>query len=314
VTILSGDIGEKEKREDNCYHVLIGANGAVLDGLTIRDGYADGVAYDAKGGGIILYKRAPQDRPNLPTTTGYSVEVLNCILTANYARSGGAVYSYDRAKSSFTDCTFSGNSADNGGAVYDCVGSAPVYKRCRFESNSAVWRGGAAFFDYGARPTISDCKFIDNQAGAHGGSIFTVSRASQLENTTVFLNQCFFEKNRSRGNGGAAAFHDNTIASVSKSTFRANISGQNGGAVSVTERSSLESDGNTFDGNKAAKEGDDIFRDLANIHGTYRKVNETIPAVELISQFLQEDGSGKALWLLESPVCLQQRTIENANW
>jgi hypothetical protein len=47
---------------------------------------------------------------------------------------------------------------------------------------------------------------------------------------------------------------------------------------------------------------DGCFRDLASVHGTYRKVTETIPAVELLGQFLQEGGAGKALWLLDSPV------------
>jgi hypothetical protein len=47
---------------------------------------------------------------------------------------------------------------------------------------------------------------------------------------------------------------------------------------------------------------DGCFRDLASVHGTYRKVTETIPALELIGQFLQEAGAGKALWLLDSPV------------
>ena len=47
---------------------------------------------------------------------------------------------------------------------------------------------------------------------------------------------------------------------------------------------------------------DGCFRDLASVHGTYRKVTETIPAVELIGQFLQKVGAGKALWLLDSPV------------
>jgi hypothetical protein len=47
---------------------------------------------------------------------------------------------------------------------------------------------------------------------------------------------------------------------------------------------------------------DGCFRDLASIHGTYRKVAETIPAVELIGRFLHQIGVGKALWLLDSPV------------
>lgn len=47
---------------------------------------------------------------------------------------------------------------------------------------------------------------------------------------------------------------------------------------------------------------DGCFRDLASIHGTYRKVTETIPAVELIGGFLQEAGIIDCQWLLDSPV------------
>jgi hypothetical protein len=47
---------------------------------------------------------------------------------------------------------------------------------------------------------------------------------------------------------------------------------------------------------------DGCCRDLASIHGTYRKVTETIPAVELIGGFLQQIGVAQALWLLDSPV------------
>jgi len=47
---------------------------------------------------------------------------------------------------------------------------------------------------------------------------------------------------------------------------------------------------------------DGAFRDLASIHGTYRKVTETIPAVELIGKFLGEISVTEAVWLLDSPV------------
>jgi hypothetical protein len=47
---------------------------------------------------------------------------------------------------------------------------------------------------------------------------------------------------------------------------------------------------------------DGCFRDLASIHGTYRKVTETLPAVQLIGDFLKEIGVAEALWLLDSPV------------
>jgi len=38
---------------------------------------------------------------------------------------------------------------------------------------------------------------------------------------------------------------------------------------------------------------DGCFRDLASIHGTYRKVEETIPAIQLIGHFLTEIGTGQ---------------------
>jgi len=47
---------------------------------------------------------------------------------------------------------------------------------------------------------------------------------------------------------------------------------------------------------------DGCYRDLASIHGTYRKVTETIPAVKLIGQFLKKIGVAEAVWLLDSPV------------
>ena len=47
---------------------------------------------------------------------------------------------------------------------------------------------------------------------------------------------------------------------------------------------------------------DGCYKDLASIHGTYRKVDETIPAVQLIGQFLSEVGVDDCLWLLDSPV------------
>ena len=66
---------------------------------------------------------------------------------------------------------------------------------------------------------------------------------------------------------------------------------------------------------------DGCCRDLASIHGTYHKVTETIPAIELIGGFLQQTGIGEALWLLDSPVSnsgrlktLLRELAEKSNW
>ena len=50
------------------------------------------------------------------------------------------------------------------------------------------------------------------------------------------------------------------------------------------------------------KSRDGCFKDLASVHGTYRRVTETIPALQLIGRFLKENGAAHALWLLDSPV------------
>lgn len=47
---------------------------------------------------------------------------------------------------------------------------------------------------------------------------------------------------------------------------------------------------------------DGCYRDLASIHGTYRKVEETVPAVRLIGNSLKKIGIAHALWLLDSPI------------
>lgn len=47
---------------------------------------------------------------------------------------------------------------------------------------------------------------------------------------------------------------------------------------------------------------DGCFRDLASIHGTYRKVTETVPALQLMGEFLKEISVNEATWLLDSPV------------
>ncbi len=47
---------------------------------------------------------------------------------------------------------------------------------------------------------------------------------------------------------------------------------------------------------------DSCFRDVASVHGTWRKVHETVPAVEIVGQLLIRIGVARAIWYLDSPV------------
>lgn len=47
---------------------------------------------------------------------------------------------------------------------------------------------------------------------------------------------------------------------------------------------------------------DACYRDMASVHGTWRKVEETPSALELIGNALREASVGECVWLLDSPV------------
>ena len=66
---------------------------------------------------------------------------------------------------------------------------------------------------------------------------------------------------------------------------------------------------------------DGCYRDIAGIHRRYRKVNETIPALNLIGEFVSTLGVSLCRWWLDKPVSNSGRlktlileTARNAGW
>ena len=47
---------------------------------------------------------------------------------------------------------------------------------------------------------------------------------------------------------------------------------------------------------------DGCFRDLSEVHGTYKRVNQTFPAIELIAKFYQNSKVQKIVWIFDKPV------------
>lgn len=47
---------------------------------------------------------------------------------------------------------------------------------------------------------------------------------------------------------------------------------------------------------------DGCYRDMASMHGTYRRVEETRPALEVAAWWLSQWGVGPCTWLLDAPV------------
>ncbi len=47
---------------------------------------------------------------------------------------------------------------------------------------------------------------------------------------------------------------------------------------------------------------DGCLRDLSGVHGTYRKVNQTLRSIELVAAFFQKSGASKLIWIFDKPV------------
>ncbi|OGV41530.1 MAG: hypothetical protein A2X46_02515 [Lentisphaerae bacterium GWF2_57_35] len=142
-TILSGDIGVAGNPADNCYHVVQGADNALLDSLTVCGGYANGASSGQYGGGI--YNAGS---PNML--------VSQCIVTGNYALMyGGGVY-YGKVVNSL----LAQNRADQyGGGAY-----RTFMENCLIYSNSALYGGGMF------RSTNVNCTLVENSATFGGGA------------------------------------------------------------------------------------------------------------------------------------------------
>ena len=92
-TILSGNIG-KTSDSDNCYHVVTGASGCLLDGFTISNGNANGLAGKGVGAGLLL-----------PKGTRHFV-LANCTFEKNSASwQGGGVFA-ENTSLAMTNCMF----------------------------------------------------------------------------------------------------------------------------------------------------------------------------------------------------------------
>lgn len=103
-TILSGNIGVPGDQTDNSYHVVVGDAGpsSVLDGFTIRDGYAHGLGGHNVGGGIRISNGSPTLR--------------NLRIADNQGALGGGMY-VGQGSPVLNQVIFIDNSADFAGGM-----------------------------------------------------------------------------------------------------------------------------------------------------------------------------------------------------
>ncbi len=222
-TVLDGDLaGDDEpeftNRTDNAYHVVFAldlADTAVLDGVTVRGGHADGPHFGAspeskdQGSGVNVYFASPS--------------FVDCTFEDNWADNHGALN--DHGNSTLMNCTFRNNgSGDLGAGLYIHFHAVTRVTGCRFEHNVTAGNGGGAYNRGSVFATLTDCVFDGNSAGL-GGGMYT------NENSAATLTGCTFSNNTA-GTGGGLYNHD-SATEVVKCDFTGNVAtaGEGGGGV-----------------------------------------------------------------------------------
>ncbi len=213
-TILSADIGTAGNNSDNCYHVFYHPSGtdldssAVLDGVTITAGNANGPSPDCHGGGMYNFSSSPT--------------VTNCTFTDNTAGTyGGAMYNCAVSSPIVTSCTFITNTATYAGAMYNSA-SNPTVIDCEFTGNTAENYGGAIFNFAASIPIVINSIFIDNSA-ARGGGIYNNSSASTVLSSKFMHNAA--------ENSGGGIYNSMSDSTITNCIFSANSADNTGGAI-----------------------------------------------------------------------------------
>lgn len=211
-SVLSGDIGVSGQAVDNSYHVVrtTGTTGtAVLDGLTITDGYADGAPPHDRGAGVYI--------------DAGSVTLVDCVIDGNSAVLNGAGIFVGDSSPTFRDCQVRGNEAPLGGGVFIQGESNPVFVGCTFTGNKAVGGLGGAIYASGGFPTLSGCRLANNSA-LSGGALYN-DAAAQLD-----LVNCVIHGNNVTSDGGGI-WNDSGVVTLGSCTVSHNSAGHLGGGL-----------------------------------------------------------------------------------
>lgn len=190
-TVLSGDLlGDDDPSgsnvADNSFHVVTGSGTtetALLDGVTLSAGNANGPVQNNRGGGVYNDRGSPT--------------LVRCTLAYNSAAVyGGGMYNKTSSHPRLIQCTFRGNASGAwGGGMYNVSGSSPMLSHCDFGGNWAGDDGGGMYNLSNSHPMLNHCTLSGNAAGDNGGAMF-------LQTSSPTLAHCTFSRNEADDDGG----------------------------------------------------------------------------------------------------------------
>lgn len=235
ITTLTGNIGNVANATDNSYHVVtINGNNTLLDGFTIREGYANSNATDG-GGGVFMQQQGT-------LTTLHRANVRNCKLVENFGNAGGAVYfSYTNNITAnihnFINCIFQNNTTNGGGGALRIKGSSPSpatntnLTQCIIDNNSAA-QGGGVWLEPLVNGNILNCTFSRNNATTAGGAILNNGLAI-IKNSILYFDSVGITPNEVSNTGTMNVSFSNLQGSGGSSNWNASFGTNQGNNIDV---------------------------------------------------------------------------------
>jgi len=272
LSVLSGDLDRDGLRDaENAYHVVTVTASAVLDGLTIRDGYARDDTSDVGslrgyGGGLLVHDASPTLRSchvedNRAELYGAGMHVqgtsfariIRTIFERNVARSqyygnGGALGIHGpadgNALTEIINCAFYDNDAEDHGGALTISGADARIVNSLFTRNRAACGGAVAVSS--AEPSIINSTFVGNVSRSNCGATmyYWFSAFPRMVNSIVW----------DQGRSPLYAYNEYSYSSakVSYSIVR----GGHSGTGNLNQDPLLTSDGLLSSGSPARDRGD----------------------------------------------------------
>ncbi len=157
------------------YHVVTGVDDALIDGITVMAGLANGSGMDAVGAGLV--------------NDGISMTIRNCTFLANEATGvGGGLYNVNGSVTTIENSHFYGNSAggDGGGIFNDA--SDVIVDTGIFAGNNTTTNGGAIRNQGEAQARFTNAVFYSNIADLQGAAVYNTNSTVTIYNSILWTN------------------------------------------------------------------------------------------------------------------------------
>ena len=228
-------------------------SGSVLQGFTIRNGFAFGSSFEDRcGGAVYIFNASPLITDNVikKNRAGFAFElgagggifcdggdprIINNTIALNEAEwFGGGISCYNGASPFILNNAINRNKAvmRYGGGIYCYNDASPTMENNTIEWNVAGWHGGGIACGESSVESIIKSNIIrKNEAGRNGGGIY-------CESTSQFITNNVIIKNRSIDYGGGIYIHNSNLT-IESSTFSGNSAGSGGGGIYAGGSSTL---------------------------------------------------------------------------